>query len=350
MTATALQLTLPDTTEEIRTARERDRLAAEILALPDGTELAGSNLEKGLLVAQNSYERDPGLYAEIYERALRALNTTGPLNPERHASFLLEVLSGRRRQKGLQISTAKLTDNLWQALQILRGLTDSPRKMRLLGLAYYHGALLYRMTGQHDLAADCQRRALIRANEIGDKSSASTYLFGEQVELIHHALLRGEGNLEHLLGTLCEMHKVKSQGLQGTWDRSMLIHLYVLHWLAGVESNYVDEQFKLFLDGPLEDHWGKVLQMVVGAHKEGAYNQAIINAPGVFNEVKDTPSSSIQDALSLMALAVARSHREMLAPKAYEAYGQACTVKLHHGGHFVREVARRELAELIAER
>ena len=328
-------IVLPNTADGI--VKTLDILAQSIIEnFPTGTELSRNELEAPLLRGEGQEDgRRPDAYGKIWEAAADLTDDS-----ERKASFLLEAVNGFRRQAGLY-NTHEVNELLKKAMTIIGSLTGNDRYSRLLSLGNYHGGLVYRMAGEYKLAAGCQ---LSSAAMEPDANKRAVSLFVVQVEQLNHAFVKGV-DINHRLDELIRLRPVLSEKFDSSWVAGSASHIVTAQWLAG-------EEMDVALLGHMLtwiNFWSDVaLEIFIPFHLK-LWETVEKNADLVWERHKDFGSSSMQDALFVCDLALARSMvkkgSEAAATKVLQDMNDR---RCHHGGHFVHSVAQQELAALCS--
>lgn len=334
------QLNLPPTTEGIRA--QMTEIVAALVALPPRTEMARGPLERVLLQQAPGYTRDPDLYAQIF---LEAANDSTV--KERQATYWIETANGMRRTQPK--SSDPLKDarvSLHCAESLLRDSTNDTRTSRLRELVDYHKALIARGLGKYAEEADAHACAAGRHffDEGGRRTQAFRSLFMSQVARVTHAVMIND--TEAVASGFCALMNMHADWGSQIEAHFGLVHLLVLNWIG--EQGAIEDPaatIAKYTDATGSDFWTDTLGLLYRTDQNWA--DQVLQARNIRTQHGVTPSSSIADAMCLTMLVEARAFINLGEPSEAKAvYKRLIAYQGHEGGHFVKEVASRELDRL----
>lgn len=311
----------------------------------EGDETFNDTFTRPLLYGVGGVTRDPARYATICR-----LVADGASTHERKATFLLEAANGTRRVGGTWDGNA-FSDLMEEANLHIVQVPEGPRQRRLLALHAYHGGIAYRDLGKFELAALAQEES---ARLEPDPNKAGISLFCALVEWVHYALVVGDpalmaeklaslragvAPLMALDGSDTEVHR---------WQRANCpAHLLYAHWLAGTTYDGWDADMKAMqnlpedLAGTFKD-WSRVFSAIDFLNRGGSGFPAIELADYVMW------NGSHPSTTALAMLVAARAHQANVLFGLAKVLLRAIVNLPGHGAHFVRAVAKRDLAALEA--
>ncbi|MBI5401562.1 hypothetical protein HZB05_01905 [Candidatus Wolfebacteria bacterium] len=317
-----------------------EKLAAMVVSeYPEDAELAGSPLEKWLILGRDGQKRDPARYAAIFQLALGMTESQ-----ERIAAFSLEQVNGLRRRDGLW-ETDPVCFALGGIMAVINNLSpDHPRLKRLLGLANYNGGILYRNLGQFEKAAQYQRSATAMELAAGHSDKAAISLFCCQVELTSAAFMTGDAiSIREAVATLYQMGRCLEPVMDKDWMDNVAIHIIEFHFLS--QTMPPDLSWLLgLLDPKKTNFWPEIIHQLYVPCLRGEWMAILANANVLLDKWAAEPSSSTQKAIYGCFLAKARALRK----EGNHNGASGCVLTMnhhhrhHHGGYDYLVTANRE--------
>lgn len=338
---------------EIDLSRSNEELARQFLEEhPEGSETFDGPYVQ-LIVYGIGSPKDPARYAEICRLARGMTESV-----ERQATCMLEEVNGLRRVRGEWDMPTVLV--LLDEVRPLIDQVTGERQRRLREVHAYHAGLVHREAGRFEEAAKAQDEA---ASLAPDPATAAISRFCAAVELAHHALQVGDETLireklgavlsqsEELLNVSVPEDHPKAATLKKTLTRWQLAdrpaHLLYLHWLAGEEYDDWNADLDSFLNKLPAD---LAEQYTVWRHVFSAISavdgKRLDEAAAFAHRAIGLDVHAATTALAMVVLADVAEAEGLLGVQ--KAYLRGIVSLPGHGGHFVREVAEQELADLEA--
>lgn len=313
-----------------------------IVTSPEGDETYDKGDLRALLYDPKLADR--ARYARIFRLAIDMTDSR-----ERAASFALEMANGERRRPGLWDIKAVM-EVLESTNSNIARLPDNPRRNRLMELSMYHAGLVYREAGEYVKAAEAQLRSASFAPGTAKGQISS---FCAAVEMCHHALVTGDADdmgtaLTNLIAEGEKLEKFRDDPdftVQQWVLANAPTHRLYAHYLAGESYTGEEADFQQMCDLP-DAHrttyatWTAALR-ALRADKQNKLGLMEKNASATMDSGTFLVVPNLIGLL-VMARVALMNNLPVLAAGIYKTIiAMPC-----HGGHFVRAVAKRELAAL----
>lgn len=307
-----------------------EELAAEVVQLPDGTDLEKESGLRPLLIS--GIKQNINKYADVFELAATSLNLSRTRYME--LACTVEVVNARRRNPDNPLeSIAEKANVLANSLATASDFSTDERM--LLGKLNYNLGLIERMRRNYDCASLYQQRSAAHYFAAGKSVDALVALFVAAAENASDAIVSGDvwssrtqAALDHLVATEALVRGAASSypvwmkenaALHIVWAKIMaavmvsgkdLIHIRPVteaEFAAALSTTYV--------------HWKTTMELVK-VFGERNYTEVVVKVQEALNQLKNMGSSSIGNtqltwkilaALSLINLGKKEEARALLS-------------------------------------